>query len=55
VSDEVETKPAARIDDPSVRDELDEICGLVLVELVGCDQLDPTAAPITRSKSVAEN
>jgi hypothetical protein len=41
VAHEVEAEPAARIPDPAVRDELDQIGGLVLVEIVRPDQIEP--------------
>jgi hypothetical protein len=43
VMDEVAPEPAPRLRDPAVGGQLDEICGLVLVELVALEQaeLDP--------------
>ena len=41
--DEVEPEAAPRIDDAPVGNELDEICGLVVVEVVRADQAEPHA------------
>ena len=37
--DEIEAEPAPRVDDAAVGDELDEIGGLLLVDVVGRDEL----------------
>jgi hypothetical protein len=41
VTDDVEAQAAPRLDDAPVRCELDEICGLVLVEVVRADEAQP--------------
>ena len=38
MADEVDAEPALRLDDAAVGDELDEIGGLVLVEVVRVDE-----------------
>ena len=52
VADEVAAERAARLVDPAVGGELDEVGGLVVVELVRLDRPSFTAAAVTRcSKS----
>jgi hypothetical protein len=51
VAHEVEAEPAARLDDPPVRDQLDEIGLLVVVEVVRPDQAEPDRG---RSHALAE-
>ena len=41
VPDEVDPEPAPRVHDPSVGDQLDEICRFVRVQVVGGDELEP--------------
>ena len=49
VADEVPAERAARLLDPPVGGELDQVAGLVLVQVVVLDRPSFTAAAVTRS------